>query len=273
MYRLPWVPSGASGPFISLLVLLHSLGCVNLPYASSLRRGCSWNLTPVSFPDPRFWSHSSQYPCTSPLCFIAGVLSPPPDSQLPQNISGLLMCVRILELKLLKCHLLSLLGSNWMCSKNSNGSLLGMQLLEGWREIKFCSRVLAFITLPYAQMWTILCAHWWDSKSQNASMQKPPWRNDVSKKCTHCVVLALGGRGFWAQLSFPLETEEFSQKVPDQEFKTLDSVTCPVVHLLRLRAPNAGGPGLIPGQRTRSHMPQLKIPHAVMTIEDPACHN
>ena len=31
---------------------------------------------------------------------------------------------------------------------------------------------------------------------------------------------------------------------------------------LRLHAPNAGGPGSIPGQGTRSHMPQLKIPCA-----------
>ncbi|TEA34999.1 hypothetical protein DBR06_SOUSAS9710073, partial [Sousa chinensis] len=42
---------------------------------------------------------------------------------------------------------------------------------------------------------------------------------------------------------------------------------------LRLHAPNAGGPGLIPGQGTRSrmpqprvHMPQLKIMHAAMKI-------
>ena len=35
-----------------------------------------------------------------------------------------------------------------------------------------------------------------------------------------------------------------------------------VVQWLRQHAPNAGGPGVIPGQRTRSHMPQLKIPCA-----------
>ena len=42
-----------------------------------------------------------------------------------------------------------------------------------------------------------------------------------------------------------------------------------VVQRLRLRAPRAGGPGLIPGRGTRSHMlqlrvrmPQLKILHA-----------
>ena len=31
-----------------------------------------------------------------------------------------------------------------------------------------------------------------------------------------------------------------------------------VVHWLRLQAPNAGGLGLIPGQGTRSHVPQLR---------------
>ena len=33
-----------------------------------------------------------------------------------------------------------------------------------------------------------------------------------------------------------------------------------VVQWLRLCTPNAGGPGSIPGQGTRSHMPQLKEP-------------
>ena len=31
-----------------------------------------------------------------------------------------------------------------------------------------------------------------------------------------------------------------------------------VIQWLRLRAPIAGGPGLIPGQGTRSHVPQLR---------------
>ena len=35
-----------------------------------------------------------------------------------------------------------------------------------------------------------------------------------------------------------------------------------LVQWLKLHAPNAGGSGLIPSQGTRSHMPQLKIPHA-----------
>ena len=34
------------------------------------------------------------------------------------------------------------------------------------------------------------------------------------------------------------------------------------VQWLRLHTPSSGGPGLIPGQGTRSHMLQLKIPHA-----------
>ncbi|TEA31390.1 hypothetical protein DBR06_SOUSAS710183, partial [Sousa chinensis] len=31
-----------------------------------------------------------------------------------------------------------------------------------------------------------------------------------------------------------------------------------VIQWLRLHAPSAGGPGSIPGQKTRSHMPQLR---------------
>ncbi|TEA37484.1 hypothetical protein DBR06_SOUSAS8810006, partial [Sousa chinensis] len=51
-----------------------------------------------------------------------------------------------------------------------------------------------------------------------------------------------------------------------------------VVQWLTVHTPNAGGPGSIPGQGTRSHMPQLrvlmlqlKIPHAA--TKDPACCN
>ena len=39
-----------------------------------------------------------------------------------------------------------------------------------------------------------------------------------------------------------------------------------VVQGLRLHAYNAGGLGSIPGQGTRSHMPQLKILHAATKI-------
>ena len=51
-----------------------------------------------------------------------------------------------------------------------------------------------------------------------------------------------------------------------------------MVQLLRLCAPNAGGPGSIPGQGTRSrmlqlraHILQLKILH--VATKDPACLN
>ena len=44
-----------------------------------------------------------------------------------------------------------------------------------------------------------------------------------------------------------------------------------VVQRLRLHPPNTGGLGLVPGQGTRSHMPQLKDPSCLK--EDPACHN
>ena len=37
-----------------------------------------------------------------------------------------------------------------------------------------------------------------------------------------------------------------------------------VVQCLRLHDPNAEDLGLIPGQEARSHMPQLKIPHATI---------
>ena len=51
-----------------------------------------------------------------------------------------------------------------------------------------------------------------------------------------------------------------------------------VVQWLRLRAPNAGGLGSIPGQGTRSHRPQLRVcrlqlknPNAAVTIKGPVC--
>lgn len=46
-----------------------------------------------------------------------------------------------------------------------------------------------------------------------------------------------------------------------------------VVQCLGLWDPNAGGPGLIPGQGTRSHMMQLKILHAARNMEDFVCRN
>ena len=53
-----------------------------------------------------------------------------------------------------------------------------------------------------------------------------------------------------------------------------------MVQWLRLCAPNAGGPGSIPGQGPGSHMPQprvhmllLNTPRAAVKIEGPMCHN
>ena len=43
------------------------------------------------------------------------------------------------------------------------------------------------------------------------------------------------------------------------------------VQWLRLHTPNAGSLGLIPGQGTRSHMPQLKIPNALSKIDNSKC--
>ena len=45
-------------------------------------------------------------------------------------------------------------------------------------------------------------------------------------------------------------------------------VTSLVVQRFKLQVSNAGDPGSIPGQGTRSHMPQLKILHAATKIED-----
>ena len=45
-----------------------------------------------------------------------------------------------------------------------------------------------------------------------------------------------------------------------------------VVQWLRLCIPNAGGLGSIPGQGTRSHMPQLKV-CILQQSKDPACCN
>ena len=49
------------------------------------------------------------------------------------------------------------------------------------------------------------------------------------------------------------------------------SGTSLVVQWLRLHAPNAGGPGLIPVQRARSHIPQPRV--CMMQLKDPACRN
>ena len=65
----------------------------------------------------------------------------------------------------------------------------------------------------------------------------------------------------------------------------VDLGTALVVQRLRLQAPNAGGPGLIPGREARSHIPQLRVcmltlkrsympqVRLKMKIEDPPCCN
>ena len=56
-------------------------------------------------------------------------------------------------------------------------------------------------------------------------------------------------------VAFLYTNNEISEKESKQTipFK-ITSGTSRVVHKLRLRAPNAGGPGSIPSQGTRSHM-------------------
>ena len=46
-----------------------------------------------------------------------------------------------------------------------------------------------------------------------------------------------------------------------------------MVQRLRLPIPNSGGPGSIPEEGPRSHMPQLKISDVATEIKDPERHN
>ena len=55
--------------------------------------------------------------------------------------------------------------------------------------------------------------------------------------------------------------------------KKLISGTSLAVQWVRLHAPNAGVPGSIFGQGTRSHMLQLKGLYAATEIQDPTCRN
>ena len=74
--------------------------------------------------------------------------------------------------------------------------------------------------------------------------------------------------------AYPHPAEEETSELS----KAPSTVDFPVVQWLKLHAPNAGGPGSIPGQGTRSHMlqprvhmPQLNILHAA--TKDPGCCN
>ena len=66
---------------------------------------------------------------------------------------------------------------------------------------------------------------------------------------------------------FTINKEDLSSS-QDEEIKTQREDFL-VIQWLRLPAPSAGGSGSIPGQETRSHMPQLKILHAAAKIQDP----
>ena len=72
---------------------------------------------------------------------------------------------------------------------------------------------------------------------------KGKWTKGVKNKCVQIMPQTL--------LYLPLNTCSWR-----------DSCGGLVVLWLRLHAPNAGGPGLVPDRRTRSHTPQLKILHA-----------
>ena len=66
---------------------------------------------------------------------------------------------------------------------------------------------------------------------------------------------------------------ESAERGREGQIEEVTSGTFLVAQGLRLCAPNAGGPGSIPGQGTRSHMSQLKILCAVMKTEDSTCQN
>ena len=55
-----------------------------------------------------------------------------------------------------------------------------------------------------------------------------------------------------------------------RQMNQMVNATSLVVQWLRLCAPNAGGVGLIPGQGTRLHMPQLRV--HTLQLKDPVCN-
>ena len=56
-------------------------------------------------------------------------------------------------------------------------------------------------------------------------------------------------------------TDYFSKHLKGKDLKNIEADTSLVVQWLRLHMLNARSLGSIPGQETRPHMPQLKIPH------------
>ena len=59
----------------------------------------------------------------------------------------------------------------------------------------------------------------------------------------------------------------------EEEEKRERQGTSLVVQWLRPRAPNAGGPGLIPGQGTITYRPQLRVCMPQLKIEETECCN
>ena len=62
-----------------------------------------------------------------------------------------------------------------------------------------------------------------------------------------------------------IEDRLYSRKMMKIKEKKIRRGTSLVVQWLRFRAPNAEGPGSIPGQGTRSHMPQPSLHAATKT--------
>ena len=89
-----------------------------------------------------------------------------------------------------------------------------------------------------------------------------------------------GRRAMWS-LANKTQLESTDGRVCSLVFATCKIFrTSLVVQWTRLHAPNAGGLGLIPGQGTKSHVPQLrvdilqlKILNASRKMGDTACHN
>ena len=65
------------------------------------------------------------------------------------------------------------------------------------------------------------------------------------------------------------EYDVFDEEMKIKAFKNYDLGTALVAQWLRLNISNAGGPGLIPGQGTKTlHEVTKKISHVAMTIKD-----
>ena len=91
------------------------------------------------------------------------------------------------------------------------------------------------------------------------------WSYTIQSSLEHSVLPPRApqrGRETLDQIYTEFQKLKYSQKleIPAHIIKKIKWETSLVVQWLRLYAPNAGGQGSIPGQGTRSHMVQLKIP-------------